>query len=61
MNTLPDKELLRVGEVAVYLGFHERTIRTWIKQGKLKARRVAGHGIKIPHEEVMKCQQEISH
>lgn len=37
MTTLPDKELLRVDEVATYFDVSTRTIYLWIDHGHLKA------------------------
>ena len=40
-------EYLTVKEVARLYGVTERTVRNWISEGKLYARRVAGHSIRI--------------
>jgi excisionase family DNA binding protein len=52
MNDLPDKKLLRVSEAATYFGLHERTIRGWIKSGKLSAEKLAG-SVRIPRESII--------
>jgi excisionase family DNA binding protein len=35
MKSLPNKDLLRVDEVAEYLGVSERTVRRWCGEGRL--------------------------
>lgn len=52
MNDLPEKKLLRVSEAAIYFGLHERTIRGWIKSGKLAAEKLAG-SVRIPRESII--------
>ena len=56
MSTLPNKELLRPDEVAVYFSVTVRTVRRWIGEGKLKAVRVFGV-TRIPRKEVVKAQK----
>lgn len=40
MENLPNKELLRVDEVAAYYSVSEKTVRGWIATGKLMAVKV---------------------
>lgn len=56
MSTLPNKELLRPDEVAVYFSVTVRTVRRWIGEGKLKAVKVFGV-TRIPRKEVVKAQK----
>jgi len=55
MNKLPDKELLRVDEVARYFSVTEKTIRLWIEHGHLIAEKIVGI-VRIPRESVLKCR-----
>jgi excisionase family DNA binding protein len=48
METLVHKLLARTGlltiaEVSDLFGFHEVTLRNWVRAGKLPAARIAGH------------------
>lgn len=36
------KQTMTVEEVSTYLQFHEQTIYRWLREGKIKARRVGG-------------------
>jgi excisionase family DNA binding protein len=56
LSTLPNKELLRPDEVAVYFSVTVRTVRRWIGEGKLKAVRVFGV-TRIPRKEVVRAQK----
>lgn len=56
MADLPDKPLLRVGEVAAYFDVTEKTIYLWIEHGKLEANLVAGSVIRITRKSVLQCQ-----
>ena len=51
----PNKELLRVDEVADFFSVTERTIRLWIEHGHLQAEKVVGI-IRISRESVNKCR-----
>jgi excisionase family DNA binding protein len=39
---VPEKSLLRIGEVAAAVGFSDKTIRTMIKEGKFPQGRLVG-------------------
>ncbi len=41
MTTLPNKELLRPDEVALYLSVTRKTVYQWINTGKLEAVRIS--------------------
>jgi excisionase family DNA binding protein len=57
MIKLPDKELLRVEEVANYFSVTNRTIYLWIEHGHLEAERtVMGRSIRITRESALKCR-----
>jgi excisionase family DNA binding protein len=54
MSELPNKELLRPGEVARYLSISVKTIYGWIAVGKLKAVKVGPYGLlRIERKEVL--------
>jgi excisionase family DNA binding protein len=53
---LPNKELLRVEEVAEYFSVTNRTIYLWIEHGHLEAERTPGRSIRIIRESVKKCR-----
>lgn len=55
MSKLPEKELLRVDEVADYFSVTERTIRLWIEHKHLEFEKIVGT-IRIPRESVLKCR-----
>lgn len=55
MNTLPNKELLRVEEVATYFGVARSTIYLWIDHGILQAEKIRGT-IRIPRESILNCR-----
>ena len=57
MNTLPNKALLRPDEVAAYFSVTERTIRSWIKTGKIEAIKIVGT-VRIPREAILKSRVE---
>ena len=52
MSTLPNKELLRVGEVAEYFDVSTRTIYLWIDNGHLSAEKLAGT-LRITRKSIM--------
>lgn len=54
MNGLPQKELLRIDEVASYFSVSNRTVRLWIKHGDLAAVKIFGT-VRIYREDVRKC------
>lgn len=58
MSKLPDKELLRVDEVAAFFSVTERTIRLWIEHGNLAAEKIVGT-IRITRESVLNCRVNI--
>jgi excisionase family DNA binding protein len=55
MTTLPDKELLRVDEVAEYFSISRSTVYLWIDHGILIAEKYRGI-IRVPRESVEKCR-----
>jgi len=55
MKDLPDKELLRVDEVAEYFDVSRSTIYLWIDHGILIAEKYRGI-IRIPKESVLNCR-----
>lgn len=57
MTTLPQKELLRVDEVAKFFRVTERTVRRWIEHGHLAAERTPGRGIRIIRDSALKCRK----
>lgn len=57
MNNLPNKALLRPDEVAAYFSVTERTIRSWIKTGKIEAIKIVGT-VRIPREAILKSRVE---
>ena len=56
MTDLPEKKLLCVREAAQYFGVHERTVRLWIKCGKLFAEKLAG-SVRISRESIVKFRE----
>lgn len=55
MTDLPNRELLRVDEVARYFSVTERTIRLWISHGHLDHVKKVGI-IRIPRKSVLACK-----
>ena len=55
MTTLPEKELLRVDEVAQYFSISRSTVYLWIDHGILIAEKYRGI-IRVPRESVIKCR-----
>jgi excisionase family DNA binding protein len=55
MSTLPDKDLLRVDEVAEYFDVHKSTIYLWIDHGILVAEKYRGI-LRVPRESIEKCR-----
>ena len=58
MKNLPNKELLRVNEVAAYFSVTERTVRLWIEHGDLIAEKIIGT-VRIPREAVLNCRVKL--
>lgn len=56
MQKLPEKELLRVDEVAEYFSVTSRTIYLWIDHGHLKAEKTPTNTLRITRESVLKCR-----
>ena len=57
MTTLPNKELLRPDEVAVYFSVTVRTVRRWVQEGKIKSKKVVGR-LRIPRSEAIRIQKQ---
>jgi excisionase family DNA binding protein len=55
MINLPNKDLFRVDEVAIYFGVSRSTIYLWIDHGILCAEKYRGT-IRVPKESVEKCR-----
>jgi excisionase family DNA binding protein len=55
MTKLPEKELLRVDEVAQYFSISRSTVYLWIDHGILIAEKYRGI-IRVPRESVIKCR-----
>ena len=53
MTTLPQKELLRPDEVALFLDVSRATIYRWIEEGKLPSRKISDRLIRIPRKAVL--------
>jgi len=51
------KRLLRTGEAGEMLGVTPKTIREWIKEGRIKALRI-GKEYRVPYEEVERLLRE---
>lgn len=57
MPGLPNKELLRVDEVADYLRISRSTVYLWIQHGILSDVEKYTNGVvRIPRESVLKCR-----
>jgi len=56
MPELPNKELLRPDEVAVYWSVAVSTVYSWIDQGIMDAIKKGGT-VRIPREEVLKSKE----
>ena len=52
MNGLPQKELLRVDEVADYFSVTPRTVYLWLENGKLEETRTPGNMIRVTKKSV---------
>lgn len=57
MNGLPDKELLKIEDVAAYYSVKPKTVRGWIATGKLEAVKVVSVW-RIHRQEVLSLQKE---
>lgn len=56
MPSLPEKDLLRVDEVADYFSVTKKTIYLWIENDHLQAEKIAGSVVRITRESVLKCR-----
>lgn len=56
MTTLPHKDRLRPDEVADFYRVSTGTVRRWIREGKMKAKKVNGR-FKIPYKEALKIEK----
>jgi excisionase family DNA binding protein len=56
MMALPEKEWLRVEEVAQYYSVSNRTIYLWLAHGHLVAERLPGRSIRITRKSVQTCR-----
>lgn len=52
---LPEKDLLRVEEVATYFDVSQRTIYLWVEHGKLEGRKLARNVLRITRSSVISC------
>jgi excisionase family DNA binding protein len=59
MIKLPEKELLRVDEVAEYFSVTSRTIYLWIEHGHLEVERTPTKTIRITRDSVLKCRIQV--
>ncbi|MGR9116951.1 MAG: helix-turn-helix domain-containing protein [Gammaproteobacteria bacterium] len=53
--TLPQKDLFRIDEVAVYFDVSEQAIRLWIQHGHLRAEKHRGI-LRVPRESIVRCR-----
>ena len=51
---LPNKSLLRIDEVALFFGVHQRTVTRWLNEGTLEHVKPGGKTIRIFRESVVK-------
>jgi len=58
MRSLPEKAFLRVDEVAGYYSVSPRSVREWIRLGKLKAVKVAG-SVRVSRDEVLGAASDV--
>ena len=56
MTDLPDKPLLRVGEVAIYFNVTERTVYLWIEHGLIKTESTPGGQIRVTKKSIDQCR-----
>jgi excisionase family DNA binding protein len=56
MNELPNKALLRVGEVAQYFSVTDRTVFLWIEHGHLKTEKTPGGQWRITRKSLDECR-----
>ena len=56
MTELPDKKLLRVGEVAAYFEVTDRTVYLWIEHHHLIIELTPGGQMRVTKESVDKCR-----
>lgn len=57
MENLPERELMRVDEVARYFSVTKATVYNWVSSGRLEAVKVAGHILRIPRKSVQNVQK----
>jgi excisionase family DNA binding protein len=55
----PDRELLRVSEVARALGVSHRTVLSWLHTGKLQGGRLPGGNWRVPASVVERVRVEL--
>jgi len=56
---IEEKPLFRPEEVARIFQVNRVTIYHWIDSGRLQARRICGHSIRIPRESVLEAIRDI--
>ena len=54
---LPNKPLLRVGEVAEYFGVTNRTVYSWIEHKHLEIEWTPGKQMRVTTESINKCRR----
>ncbi len=57
MNALPDRELLKIDDVAKYYDVKPKTVRGWIATGKLLAVKIVS-GWRIRRSDALALQKE---
>jgi len=55
---LPEKTLLRPGEVAIFFSVSVKTVYGWVEAGKLDASRASGKSLRIYRESVVKLAKK---
>jgi len=56
IESLPERELLRISLVASYFDVTERTVRLWIEHGHLKTELTPGGQLRVTKESLDKCR-----
>lgn len=59
-QALPPKPTFRLAEAAHHIGVHPQTLRNWIADGKVAARRTEGGHVRIDRPELQKILSKIS-
>jgi predicted site-specific integrase-resolvase len=54
-DSLPNRELLKISEVATFFDVSERSVRLWVSHGHLHAVPTPGGGVRIVRESVLSC------